>query len=115
MVGRISLLLFVGAALAVAAATEALLISPEAPVRAGATLTVDSETDAVDSAIGDGNCATLAGECTLRAAVQEANALSGSDTIVLPAGEYVIAIGIQGESEDLAASGDYRAILDRLP
>lgn len=68
-----------------------------------ATFVVDSTTDAVDLLPGDGTCATLAGECTLRAAVQEANALSGSDSIVVPAGTYVLTLaGV----EDHAMSGD---------
>jgi len=69
-----------------------------------ATFTVDSTEDAVDSRPGDGKCATSTGACTLRAAIQETNALSGADTIVLPAGNYVLSI--PGPAEDAAASGD---------
>lgn len=57
-----------------------------------ATFTVNSMTDAVDSNPGDSLCATASGECTLRAAIQEANALPGADTIILPAGVYLIAL-----------------------
>lgn len=57
-----------------------------------ATFTVNSTTDAVDTNPGDGVCATSAGECTLRAAIQEANAAAGADTISLPAGAYLIAL-----------------------
>src|SRR3712207_8693629 len=39
---------------------------------------VDTTVDAPDATIGDGVCATAAGECSLRAAVQEANASAGS-------------------------------------
>lgn len=47
-----------------------------------ATLTVDSIGDAPDDNPGDGVCETATpGECTLRAAIQEANALAGADTI----------------------------------
>jgi len=64
-------------------------------VRADATLIVDSTGDEGDGAPGDGACAiALDGPCTLRAAIQEANALSGNDTIhfnLPPAGGYVIA------------------------
>ena len=46
-----------------------------------ATFYVDSEIDAVDALPGDGVCATSTGTCTLRAAIQEANAhSSGSRT-----------------------------------
>lgn len=63
-----------------------------APPAAAATLTVNSTADAVDADPGDGTCATAAGACTLRAAVDEANALSGADTIDLPAGTYQLTI-----------------------
>jgi len=69
-----------------------------------ASFTVNSTIDAVDAHPGDGLCATAAGECTLRAAVMEVNALPGVDTIELPAGTYTLTI--PGAGEDLAASGD---------
>lgn len=50
--------------------------------------TVNSIVDAPDANPGDGVCATVGGECTLRAAVEETNQLQGSDTINLPAGVY---------------------------
>jgi CSLREA domain-containing protein len=74
-----------------------------ASVAQAAVFTVDSTTDAVDASPGDGSCATGIGECTLRAATQEANALAGADTITLPAGTYTITIS---GSEDVAAAGD---------
>jgi len=75
------------------------------PVSAvAATFTVDSTADAVDANPGDGHCATAAGQCTLRAAVQEANATPGADTIMLPAGTYKLKL--PGIDEDEAASGD---------
>ena len=61
---------------------------------------VDSTTDAVDAVPGDGVCATAATECTLRAAIMEANALPGPDAIVVPAGTYVLSI--PGTDEDLS-------------
>jgi CSLREA domain-containing protein len=69
-----------------------------------ATFTVDTTADAVDAVPGDGICATAAGTCSLRAAVQEANALAGPDTIDLPAGTYVLMLA--GPAEDASASGD---------
>jgi len=57
-----------------------------------ATFVVNSTDDAVDANIGDGICATASGFCTLRAAVQEANAHLGPDVISLPAGTYTLAI-----------------------
>jgi CSLREA domain-containing protein/uncharacterized repeat protein (TIGR01451 family) len=53
-----------------------------------ATFTVDSTDDAPDAWAGNGACRTASGNCTLRAAVQEANADPGPDTILVPAGRY---------------------------
>src|SRR5262249_55934524 len=78
-----------------------------APVVARATtFTVDSTLDAVDATPGDGSCAT-GGPMpvrTLRAAVQEANAHPGDDSIVIPAGTFTLAIS--GQGEDHAVTGD---------
>lgn len=55
-----------------------------------ATFTVNSESDVPDDNPGDGDChpeLAIPGVCTLRAAIQEANALAGSDTINLTAGQ----------------------------
>jgi CSLREA domain-containing protein len=67
-------------------------------------LLVNSALDAVDAAPGNGICATAASDCTLRAAVQEANALPGDDIISLPSGTYTLTLA--GAGEDVAASGD---------
>jgi CSLREA domain-containing protein len=69
-----------------------------------ATFTVDTTADAVDAAIGDGQCATLAGACSLRAAVQEANADATPDEVLLPSGIFLL--DLAGTNEDLAATGD---------
>lgn len=69
-----------------------------------ASLVVTTTTDQADAAPGDGACRTAAGSCTLRAAIQEANARSGPDTITLPAGRY--SISIDGD-DDNAAAGDF--------
>ena len=69
-----------------------------------APFVVNSTLDAVDAAPGNGVCATAGGVCTLRAAVQEANALPGADVITLPAGIYMLTIA--GTGEFLAATGD---------
>ena len=50
-----------------------------------ATFTVDTTKDGTDSTI-DGDCAAADGKCTLRAAIDEANAQAGNDEIVLPRG-----------------------------
>lgn len=69
-----------------------------------ATFTVNSVGDAVDANPGNGICATAAGRCTLRAAIQEANANAGGDVIDLRAGPYVLSIA--GSGENAAATGD---------
>jgi len=46
-----------------------------------AILTVNDAGDTSDATPGDGICATAGGVCTLRAAVEEANALAGADNI----------------------------------
>jgi len=69
-----------------------------------ATFTVNSTADAVDANPGNGTCATAGGTCTLRAAIQEANALPGDDAILLPSGTYTLTI--VGAGEDTAATGD---------
>ncbi|HYN88641.1 MAG TPA: CSLREA domain-containing protein, partial [Ardenticatenaceae bacterium] len=47
------------------------------PDRTSQTFTVDSTADVVDQSPGNGTCATSHGSCTLRAAIQEANAREG--------------------------------------
>lgn len=69
-----------------------------------ATFTVNSTADGVDANPGDGACATSAGACSLRAAIQEANSLAGDDTINLPVGTYQLTIA--GTGEDAGATGD---------
>ena len=61
-----------------------------------ATFKVNSAADRVDASVGDAVCKTSAGTCTLRAAIQVTNALSGPDTIRVPAGTYALAIQPQG-------------------
>lgn len=70
-----------------------------------ANFTVNTSTDAVDVAPGNGICETAPGNrvCTLRAAIQEANALPGSDTITLPSGLYVLTVG---SGDNAANRGD---------
>ena len=62
-----------------------------APAQA-ATLTVNSPADDLDGNPGDGLCATAGGLCTLRAAIEEANALPGADQLILPSNLYTLSI-----------------------
>jgi hypothetical protein len=63
----------------------ALLACLPAPPLAAATFAVNSPGDFPDANHGDGHCETVAGNgaCTLRAALEETNALAGADTINL--------------------------------
>jgi len=70
----------------------------------GQPFLVNATVDAVDALPGDGFCRDSQGRCTLRAAVMEANALPGADTIELPPGDYTLTI--EGREEDAAATGD---------
>jgi CSLREA domain-containing protein len=66
---------------------------------AAATFVVNSTVDAGDAVPGNGVCATAAGACTLRAAVQEANALGGSNEVQLPAETYLLTAGSLGVAD----------------
>ena len=83
--------------------------------QAGAALfVVDNMQDDGDWNPGDGVCAytsTPGNRCTLRAAVQETNALAGADSILLLAGVFLRTV--PGVGEDAAATGDLD-ILDDL-
>src|SRR3954451_13815156 len=69
------------------------------------TFAVDDLGDCVDASPGDGQCvATPSDRCTLRAAVMEANATAGEDTINLPGD--TITLSRPGTGEDAAATGD---------
>lgn len=83
-----------------AAIASSLLLTPPA---AAANWTVNSEVDAPDASI-DGVCADAQGRCTLRAAVQEAEAAGGLETIEIPAGRFRLTA--TGAGENLAATGD---------
>lgn len=88
------------------ALVAALLVLGVAIPGAAAIFPVGSLGDAVDANPGDGSCDStpLAGVvCTLRAAVQEANALVGPDTIELAGETYTLTLATL---EELAAGGD---------
>lgn len=67
---------------------------------------VDSTADAADAVPGDGSCSAASGFCTLRAAIEESNALGFPHVVQIPSGTYTlttgIALTIQGQ---LALSG----------
>jgi CSLREA domain-containing protein len=66
---------------------------------------VNTTTDSVDANPGDGVCADINGQCSLRAAIMEANTWTTNITINVPAGTYKLAI-TYGAEEDASASND---------
>jgi len=73
-----------------AAALCVSALSALASQSVAATFTVNSTADTPDATPGDGVCATAGAVCTLRAAIEEANALAGADLINIPGGTYVL-------------------------
>lgn len=71
----------------------------------GATFVVNTTDDTQDASPGDGICADAGGNCSLRAAITEANALAGDDIITLPAGTYTQTL--VAANEDNNAGGDW--------
>lgn len=59
------------------------------------TITVNSNADLPAANAGDGVCEATSGlgNCTLRAAIMEANQIAGPVEIILPAGDYVLSLG----------------------
>ena len=78
-----------------------------APAASGDTFRVNSTKDANDANIGNGNCATAQGDCTLRAAVDEANFADNTDKVILEAKTYKT----KGVREDANDSGDFDVAL----
>jgi CSLREA domain-containing protein len=96
-------------AAAIAAFSLASLLGPGVSLAAAAVYTVNSTGDVPDKAVGTGGCETAnAGECTLRAAIQESNASAGTkDEIVFsPAFEG------QGVADTIFLGSELPAISD---
>jgi len=90
-----------------------LLATLAGPPLAGAAMfLVDTTTDAVDAVPGDGSCATGAGMCTLRAAIQESNALAGRDTVLLGGLTYTLSISPADPLDETTGDLDIRDDLD---
>ncbi len=105
-------------AFAAAALSLVILVSLPASASqsaAAATFTVNTSVDLVDSSPGDGVCADASAECSLRAAVIEANALPGANEIRIPGGpgNPAPSLTLTGSGEDATLSGDLD-ILDDL-
>ncbi|GAB4523962.1 MAG: hypothetical protein Kow0047_33850 [Anaerolineae bacterium] len=90
--------------------TTALTLPPYSLTWAELAHAITTEDDTADLVPGDGTCRDASGACSLRAAVQEANATPGLDVIKLPAGTY--ALTLAGPNEDLALTGDLDLLSD---
>ena len=75
------------------AACVAAMMLTAAPA-AAATVTVNSTGDGSDASAGNGSCATSGGQCTLRAAIQEANASAGTDSITFAIGSGPVTLNV---------------------
>lgn len=71
----------------------------------GTVFAVDTTDDTVDVTPGDGICADAAGDCSLRAAIIEANALPGVEEIALVDGA-TYQLTLPGGLEDQSFTGD---------
>jgi len=89
----------------IVAACSLLLIGPTPDVSA-ATFAVTSTVDEPDASPGSGGCVSApSGACTLRAAIQEADAAAGADTISLPSGTYALTAGVLSMTSEVTITG----------
>ncbi len=86
------------------AAAAVLAITLASATAHALTFTVNSTADEIDAAAGNAICATASGACTLRAAIQEANVVLGTDTIVVPAGTFQLTL--VGDGDNAGITGD---------
>lgn len=85
---------FLAIAVFMAAALLVLFAHSASAAPTATTFVVNSIGDGNDTAPGNGVCATAGNGCTLRAAIQEANALTGDDTIRFNLGACPCAISV---------------------
>ena len=95
---------FINGALSTATFSLVLLVSISGCISAQAQLPcqgtgfcVNTTTDSPDTNPGDGDCATGLGQCSIRAAIEEATALGGSQRIVLSSQPFPYRIAEQLE------------------
>ena len=105
---------WVGVSVASIALLFGLLLfgSSAAAVTSVVTFTVNVTTDSVDAVSGDGICADASGNCSLRAAIMEADTIEAGSTITIPAGTYTITRGPADDESDNCADGSNVTIGD---
>ena len=90
----------------VVASVAVLLVASASAAGNLSVFQVDTTVDKPDAQI-DGVCADVDGHCTLRAAIQEANAHPGQDVInIIGAKKQKFPLKVVGADEDAAATGD---------
>src|SRR5918999_5392375 len=82
---------------------QASVAAAQTPVRD--PIVVTTTADAPDTSAGDGVCRTAGLQCSVRAAIQEANGLIGHDVVEIPPGTYEIEIPVA--NEDFPSTGDH--------
>ena len=97
----------------------AIAMGPTADASLPGTVKINTSADTVDASPGDGDCADAAGACSLRAAVEEANANGDIDTIIFDNTAAVLGLGddidvtssltIRGFNSSVDAAGINRA------
>lgn len=90
----------------------AVLMVSATQIAHAAAFTVNTTNDTVDATPGDGICADVNGDCSLRGAIREANALAGTDTVTVPAGTYTLTIAGVGEQQNATGDLDIRDSLN---
>ena len=90
-------------------ATASLVVAFGSHDASAAIFLVTRVSDSVDESPGDGICRDSLSRCSVRAAVMEANAWPGPDSILLPDESLLpgtFSLTIAGRGEDAAATGD---------
>ncbi len=108
---RLACHILLGMSLCVALILILLAVKP-ASVAYADTFTVDTSDDTVDATPGDGLCGDAGGDCSLRAAIMEANAMISDDTIILTSGVYTLTLS--GSGEDNSLTGDLDVVTGTL-
>jgi predicted outer membrane repeat protein len=89
---------------------SSFLLTPH-PVQAAQTFTVDTLIDAHDDDLTDNICQTATGVCSLRAAVEQANAIpAGIDTIIVPSGTFQFSHGTIAVTDLMIIDGNGPAL-----
>lgn len=91
----------------------AVLATSPLPPTFAAGFVVNSTGDAGDGAPGNGVCATSAGVCTLRAAIEENNATGGGNVIAIPAMTITIqSVLMVSKAVTITGAGQRSTIID---